>query len=267
MTTPNNTREILDAFYKLSGQSVPQTSELPANYAEVADNKTADTPENRHDMRVGLSVLASVSYRSPQGNDKKRDLLIRRIIKTKTDLYIDGLAMDIRAPRLVKVSDISQIHDMGSGRVYNNPYQFLQERLGFQVSDEVLPKKMDEIAKVIDRMHNEIAVLMYVVAIDGVRHKDERSVVAKYVRSQTADLNYSDQDLDEYLISIAPDAESAGMAFQRILLKDKSVIQSFVETLINVIMADGEAGDKERVFLAKVMTLLESRGFQFDLGL
>ena len=98
---------------------------------------------------------------------------------------------------------------------------------------------------------------MYVVAIDGIREKTERKVVADYVRSQTPDLTYSDDELDDYLISIAPDATSAGMAFQRILSKDKTVLQPFVEALINVIMANGSADEKERIFLAKVLDLLE----------
>ena len=108
---------------------------------------------------------------------------------------------------------------------------------------------------------------MYVVAIDGIREKTERKVVADYVRSQTPDLTYSDDELDDYLISIAPDATSAGMAFQRILSKDKTVLQPFVEALINVIMANGSADEKERIFLAKVLDLLENKGFRFDLGL
>ena len=116
-------------------------------------------------------------------------------------------------------------------------------------------------------MHNEIAVLMYVVAIDGIREKVERGAVAKYVRSQTTDLTYTDEELDDYLISVAPDATSAGMAFQRVLAKDKNAIQSFVEALINVIMANDEANEKERIFLAKVMDLLESQGFRFNFGL
>ena len=175
--------------------------------------------------------------------------------------------MDIRMPRLIKVNQISRIHDVGTGRIYDNPYKFLHDKLGININNDIQPKQETSFTKVIERMHNEIAVLMYVVAIDGLREKAERNTVAKYVRSQTQDLIYTDIELDEYLISIAPDAASAGMALQRILLKDKQAIQSFVEALINVITSNGETNEKERVFLAKIMDLLENQGFQFNFAL
>ena len=260
--------EVLRALQDLStGKGinfpVPQSSSIESKI----EKKDSDVLHNAHETRVGVSMLVGIAYKSTDGTIKERDFLIRRIVHVKNDIYIDGMAVDIKAPRLIKVSQIIKIDDIGTGRKYDNPYKFLQDKLGIGVEDHILPEKLPEFAKVIERLHNEITVLMYVVAIDGIREKSERSVVAKYVRSQTTDLTYSDTELDDYLISIAPDATSAGMAFQRVLTKDKTVLQAFVEALINVIMANGQADEKERIFLAKVLDLLESRGFRFDLGL
>lgn len=237
------------------------------NISPAPSIEMPEMSQNAHETRVGVSMLVGITYKSTDGTIKERDFLIRRVVHVKNDVYIDGLAVDIKAPRLIKVSHIVKIDDIGTGRKYDNPYKFLQDKLGVGVEDTILPEKLPEFAKVIERMHNEITVLMYVVAIDGIREKVERGVIANYVRAQTPDLTYTDTELDEYLISIAPDATSAGMAFQRILVKDKAVLQPFVEALINVIMANGTADEKERIFLAKVLDLLEKRGFQFDLGL
>ncbi len=258
------TNEVIHALQMLSSKT--DDSYIPATGEQSALDKVSDGAMPANEKRVGISVLVGISYKNAQGNFKDRDFLIRRVINTKKDMYIDGMAMDIRAPRLVKVSDISQVRDIGTGRIYDDAHKFLQDKLGIEVPDEILPEKLPTFAKVIERMHNEIAVLMYVVALDGIREKVERGAVAKYVRSRTTDLTYTDQELDDYLISVAPDSASAGMAFQRILLKDKEEIQAFVSALINVIMADGKIEDKERIFLAKVIDLLESRGFQFNLG-
>lgn len=266
-----STQEVVRALQMLSGKTdssyvpnIPVAGQMPRMEPMGED---VSEVSGAHEHAAGYSVLVGINYKSGNESFTDRDFLIRRVVKTKNDMYIDGTAMDIRAPRLVKVSSVSQIRDVGSGRIYDNPYKFIQDRLGVAVADEILPEPMNQFAKAIERMHNEITVLMYVVALDGIREKTERGTVAKFVRSRTTDLNYTDQELDEYLISVAPDSQSAGMAFQHILAKDKEAIQVFVEALIGVIMADGNVADKERVFLSKVMDLLQSQGFQFNLGL
>ena len=268
MTT--TTTDVLQALQDLSaGKGIIPTSspmeEPLSSQTEVADTHTI--VQNGHETRVGVSMLVGMTYKSADGSQKERDFLIRRVIQGKNEIYIDGLATDIRAPRLIKVSQIIHIHDIGTGRVYDNAYKFLQDKLGIYVADDILPETLPTFAEVIERLHNEITVLMYVVAIDGIREKTERNTVAQYVRSQTQDLTYTDTQLDEYLISIAPDATSAGMAFQKVLAKDKSVLQPFMEALINVITANGEVDPKEQAFLAKVMDLLDAQGVKFNFGL
>ncbi|MGN1063597.1 MAG: TerB family tellurite resistance protein [Alphaproteobacteria bacterium] len=266
------TEEVVRALQMLSGKADASYAPNipPVGYhvsVKPLPEEVSDTLDKGNEHAAGYAVLAGISYKSISGNFKNRDFLIRRVVKTKTDMYIDGMAMDIRAPRLIKVSSVSQIRDVGSGRFYDNPYKFLQDRLGINVSNDILPEPMNGFSQAIERLHNEITVLMYVVALDGIREKTERRTVADFVRSHTTDLKYSDQELDEYLISVAPDSQSAGVAFQHILAKDKESIQVFIEALIGVIMADGKVAEKERVFLAKVMSLLQSQGFQFNFGL
>lgn len=269
--TITTTSDVLQALQDLSsgkGFIVPSAppigSALPS---QTIPSEMHTAVQNGHETRVGVSMLVGISYKSDEGTYKERDFLIRRIIQNKNDIYIDGVATDIRAPRLIKVSQIIQVRDIGTGRIYDNAYQFLQNKLGIHISNDILAEELPTFAEVIERLHNEITVLMYVVAIDGIREKTERNVVAAYVRAQTPDLTYTDTQLDEYLISIAPDATSAGMAFQKILAKDKSVLQPFIETLINVITANGEVDPKEQHFISKVMDLLETQGFKFDFGL
>lgn len=248
-----NTKDVVKALQMLSGQNDysyrPDTS---FNANPQMPQMVQDTIKGTREKDSGYALLANIIYRSISGNEKDRDFLIRRVIHSKNDMFIDGMAMDIRAPRLVKVSEIKQIRDIGTGRIYDNAYKFLQDRLGVHVKNEILPEKLNTFGELVKRMHNEIAVLMYVVALDGIREKSERMAVMKYVKEHTKDLQYTDEELNDYLISVAPDAESAGMAFQRILRKDRQTIQDFISALISVIMANGKADDKERVFLAKV---------------
>lgn len=221
---------------------------------------------------VGISVLASISYTSLSGHVKDRDVLIRRVIQNKQTYYIDGLAMDIKAPRLINVAHITQIRDGVSGRVYDDPRLFLHTKLGVplpptyqQAPLSQAPK--DEFAEAIARIGSELTVLMYLVAIDGRRDKAERQLVFEYAKERTRDLSYPDEALTEYLISLAPDEESFERALHKTLTKEKSVIQSFVGMLFKIVMADQLVDEKERIFLSKIMDILEKEGYEFSLPL
>ena len=110
-----------------------------------------------------------------------------------------------------------------------------------------------------------MTVLMYLSGIDGVRRPAERQKIMDHVRSRTQDLNYSDEELNEYLISLAPDLESFKMALQQVLSKDKDVIQKVVQSMLSVITIDNKIDDRERAFISRIISLLEQEGFEFNL--
>ncbi len=232
--------------------------------------KIADITSHAEEKMVGISVLASISYTSLSGNVKDRDILIRRVIQNKDSYYIDGLAMDIKAPRLINVAHITQIRDGISGRVYDDPFVFLHTKLGVPLPAKKstdAPIATDDFSTAIARIGSELTVLMYLVAIDGRRDKSEREVVKEYARKRTADLSYPEESLSEYLISLAPDEESFERALHKTLTKDKSVVQTFFGTLFRIVMADNVVDEKERAFLAKIMDILEKEGYEFSLPL
>lgn len=217
------------------------------------------------EQRAGVSVMTTIGYESITGNIKNRDFLIRRVILNRGDYFLDGVAMDIRSPRLVKVSQISYIQDKISGQTYSNPYKFLQEILGVDVDDSLLPDSMTDFAKAIKETGNELTVLMYLVAIDGVRSAVEREKVLAYVHRRVPYLKYDETKMNDYLISLAPDDDSFSMAFSRILKKGIVVIQPLIETVLEIIMADGQVHVKERAFLARIIDLLKQDGYEFNL--
>lgn len=215
--------------------------------------------------RAGVSVMTSIGYESVSGNIKNRDFLIRRVIQNKGDYFLDGVAMDIKAPRLVKVAQISYIQDKVSGQTYSNPYKFLQDILGVEVDDSLLPDSMTDFAKAIKETGNEITVLMYLVAIDGVRNAVEREKVLAYIRKRVPYLTYDETKMNDYLISLAPDDDSFSMALSRVLKKGIVVIQPLMETILEIITVDGQVHVKERAFLARLIDLLKQDGYEFNL--
>ena len=238
----------------------------------LVDSKTPPPPsikgimDTSHEANTGISLLVTIKYRSLSGHLKDRDILIRRVIQSKTDLYLDGVAMDIRAPRLIKVSQILEVRDITTGRIYQNPFEFVENRLGITLPQNSVKKEpKNDFSKLIERTAQEMSVLMYLVAIDGKRDKKEREVVFNYIKSRTTDLTYSDSDLEDYLISLAPDTESFSAALGEILKKENSVVQRFIETILDVIMVDGKIDPRERSFLIRQMDVLEQDGYEITL--
>ena len=141
-----------------------------------------ETLSSSTESRAGVSFLVTVNYQSLSGNIKSRDFLIRRIIKHQNEYYLDGLAMDVKSPRLIRVAQISFIKDKAATNGYSNPYRFLQEVLGVEIDNALLPEDMSDFAKAIKETGDELTVLMFLVAVDGIRSSTEREKVLAYVR-------------------------------------------------------------------------------------
>ncbi|MBQ7413454.1 MAG: TerB family tellurite resistance protein [Alphaproteobacteria bacterium] len=222
---------------------------------------TTDSKEKN----AGISLLVFMIYQSLSGNLKQRDILIRRVIQSHGELYIDGIAMDKRVPRLIKASSIREIRDISSGRIYTNPYDFIQNRLSVAVDQNKLSPQAqaqpNDFVRVIERTGAEMTALMYLVAIDGHRDKVEREKVFQYVKSRTTDLTYDDSELSDYLISLAPDQECFATALTKVLSQTQEIIQKFIEAVLDVITADGQIDKREKDFLVRIMDFLEEEGY------
>ncbi len=254
-------QDILDTIQSVNGTKGRVSPVDVASAPVVVQEALAQSAENR----AGVSVVATIGYKSITGNLKNRDFLIRRVIRHRNDYFLDGMAMDIQSPRLIKASQISFIQDKFSGKTFSNPYKFLQEILGVDVDDSLLPDSMTDFAKAIKETGSELTVLMYLVAIDGIRSAVEREKVLAYVRRRVPYLNYDENQMNDYLISLAPDEDSFSMALHRTLQKGIIVIQPLMETVLSIIMIDGEVHVKERAFLARLIDLLRQDGYEFNL--
>lgn len=255
-----NEKDILKTIQEQNNNvAVPSLTvpEIPASIQE----KINDSRENR----AGISIATTIRYESLTGHLKTRDFLIRRVIEKNGEYFLEGLAMDIQSPRFVRVQLISYIQDKISGQIYSNPYQFLQNVLGIDIDDSILPEAMSDFAKAIKETGNELTVLMYLVAIDGVRSSVERERVLAYVHRRVPYLKYDEAQMNDYLISLAPDDDSFSMAFHRILRKGILVIQPLMEAILSIIVADGQVHPKERALLARLIDLLKQAGYEFKL--
>lgn len=256
-------QDILNSVKYAKGEQPQQFSPTLASAPQLVQETLAQQNAEKHS---GISVIAHIHYESISGNLKERDFLIRRILTNKDDYFIDGLALDINAPRLIRINQIACIIDMATQTVYSDPYRYLQDVLGVELDQGKVPEPMSDYAKAIREVGNEMTILMYLVAIDGTRDAAERETVLKYVKSRVPYLNYDESRMNDYLISLAPDDESFSMAFYRVLKKGKAVIQPLMQAILDVITADGIIHDKEKAFLARFIDLLKQAGYDIELG-
>lgn len=255
-----NQEDILETVKNIKGEEAQHQDASLTN----APKKIQDAFNNAAETRSGISVKACISYESMSSNVKKRDFLIRRVIKNRSEYFIDGIALDIKAPRIIRVNQISCIEDLATKTLYSDPYVYLQNVLGIEIEDAYLPEPMTDFAKAINETGSEITVLMYLVSIDSKRDAKERLMVLNYIRSRLPHLNYQDEQMNDYLISLAPDDESFSMAFHRCLKKGKLIVEPLLQMVLNVITADGVVHEREKAFLAKLIDWLKQDGYQID---
>ena len=228
----------------------------------------------------GISVKVKMKYVSLSGEPKDRPVVIRRVFKNGSHIFIDALCLDINAPRLIKLENIKQITDVA----YVNVPQFFEQVLGIDLSDvplsqqkpampqsrEAMPRSStltgsgSEMKTAIERARYEITALLYISGIDGQRDERELQKVVEYVHKRCPDLSFTDEALMQYLKMNYPDTQSFYYALERILGKEGWVVKMFLEKLMELIVADGKTDEKEKLFLADFLAILQDEGFELN---
>lgn len=267
---------LLKAIAHLTGENVQDLEK--AHQQPVANPEVQKHLQSKNVLASGISVLAEVDYTSLSGNAQHRDIVIRRVMKSGQDIFIDAFCLGIKAPRLIKMASIQKIKDKKSGQEFTNPADFFENVLGVDVNEKAAgaPRfdlnsiqtplqassaSKGELKTAIARTRNEITALMFIAGVDGNRDHVEFEQIAQYVHRRCPDLVFKDEDLYQYLNMLYPDQESFYQSMERILGNEGWVVKLFLEHMIHLISSDGKIDEKERIFLAEVMTILKNEGF------
>ena len=265
---------LLKAIAHLTGENIQDLEK--AHQQPVANPEVRKHLQSKNVLASGISVLAEVDYTSLSGNAQHRDVVIRRVMKSGKDIFIDAFCLGIKAPRLIKMASIQKIKDKKSGQEFTNPAEFFENILGVDMAEK--PQKgfdlnsiqtplqasnssRGELKTAIARTRNEITALMFIAGVDDSRDHVEFEQIAQYVHRRCPDLVFKDEDLYQYLNMLYPDQESFYQSMERILGSEGWVVKLFLEHMIHLISSDGKIDEKERIFLAEVMTILKNEGF------
>ena len=267
--------QLLETIARFTGEDVTAFRQS-LDTSKPKAQEVAQHLKSQNVLATGISVAAEIEYNSLSGHHQDRHVIIRRVLKSNNEFFVDAFCQEIKAPRLIKLSSILKITDK-TGKVYENAFDFFENVLGIklQKSTETIPSsapqyqlsssmEKGEMKTAIDRTRNELTALLFVAAMDGHKDRVEYDKMAQYVHKRCPDLTFNNDDLIQYLTLINPDTQSFYLSLEKILGMDGWVVKMFLEALMTMIMSDGEVHEKEKLFLAELFRILEEEGFKIE---
>ena len=271
------TNSDVDEFRRQWNAQIDTTAETAQKQAVFeAEQKKV---QGKNLLAGGISCRVKIKYTSLSGELKDREVVIRRVFKSGSEILIDALCLDINAPRLIKMDNIVQLTDIQNKTLYTKPELFFDEVLGIEVNQKQekaqnnnsAPQyqfnsslKNGELKTAIDMTRHEITALLFVSGIDGAKDISELKKVIEYVHRRCPNLNFDDAQLMHYLQINYPDTQSFYFALERILGKEGWIVKMFLEKLLELVVADGKKDDREKLFLADFFKILEEEGFELN---
>ena len=86
---------LLKAIAHLTGENVQELEK--AHQQPVTNPEVQKHLQSKNVLASGISVLAEVDYTSLSGNAQHRDVVIRRVMKSGKDIFIDAFCLGISA--------------------------------------------------------------------------------------------------------------------------------------------------------------------------
>lgn len=215
----------------------------------------------------GISARVLMKYYSLSGELKERQVVLRRIFKNKSEIFIDAFCLDINEPRLIKLKNVLQVVDINTKTLYANPENFFEDVLGIDLKEkekthlEASSLSKGELKTAINLTRYEITALLFIAGVDNQRDDEELKTIVDYVHTRCPNLTFNDKDLMDYLHLYYPDSQSFYFALERILGQEGWIVKMFIEKLKSLIVADGKVHEKEKLFFADFLAVLEEEGF------
>ena len=184
--------------------TVEDISKIQAPMVVKAEPEIQRHLQTKNVLADGLSVLIFLDYTSLTGNEQSRDVILRRVIKSGKEYFLDVFAMAIQSPRLVKLGSVKKITDKKTGQSYTDPLEFLCGELGIQgfegkpICTDIPPPPSPATASLptsslksvlsqgtvaVNRTRPEITVMTFIASVDGYRNPLEIAEIIKAVLS------------------------------------------------------------------------------------
>lgn len=123
---------------------------------------------------IKLNSLAQIAYKDAQGQKSERRITMYSISPTLDDDYmIRAYCHERNAQRTFKLSRITELTDIETGEVFDNPEKYFLDRFN--------ESPIGIITNVFQELESEILVLTFVARADGYLRKKEREIIIDFL--------------------------------------------------------------------------------------
>ncbi len=217
------------------------------------------------ELASGLSVLVGIYYTAKSGNIDKIKVTIRKIWQKDNEVFVEGFCHNSKKQVTLRASRMKKIIDLHTKEAYVQPRKFLLGQVAVTPGSEVAG--FSPTAQAINRIRNELAILVFLAKIDKDFDVSESNIIVGYVRKRCSDLRYSPEEVKSYIDKLSPDEDNFYDAMEEVLELGDEELKQFVETFVQIILADGVVDDDERIFLAEMLQIMEEEGIDIDIGI
>ncbi|UOX33691.1 TerB family tellurite resistance protein [Flavobacterium sediminilitoris] len=164
---------------KLKVETVLPFEDSFENYEKAEENEI-----------INLNALVIIGYIDLKKNFSKRRITIKKIIKNSNDFLINSFCHERNSIRSFKLSRITELVDLETGEIFENPIKFIQDRIN--------ETPVGSIVKFFQEYIHEINLMVYMGRVDGYLHENERIKICNFLilkSNNTLDLDILDSEI------------------------------------------------------------------------
>ncbi len=188
----------------------------------------------------GVSV--GILYRDATGTPSTRTIRCRQALRDGNLIYIDAWCLSRQDWRTFRVDRIVEVYDYTTGELVGRAAPFFSKLLGVDIAD---PQAQ---AMLPIHFRDGGRVLLYVAMEDGELHPAEMHVVVDFavrrLRQYAPAAQHPDQVARLWMGNQVPTRQSALAALRKVA-KDDDYAADVADTMMEVMLADGEVKDAE----------------------
>lgn len=207
----------------LSLEALARQSLKKANSVEKQDDDVAQIVERLYSAKSKNSEHYAMVYRDWEGNETQREIDFHNFLFENDKLYIMAWCHLRNEIRQFAVSRIVRLFD-ANGAEISQPEQYF-ERM-YQESDSF------KVAKFFESHFDELMLLVFLAKADGRMMKNERAVIAEYIRCTLGGVD--EQFLDNEIKTWQCEFEQFGKSLKSFAAKpqdEKAALASFAEKM------------------------------------
>lgn len=162
------------------------------NTFHIPDNDSLEEFELPEEYEIiKLNSLAQIAYKDVQGQESERRITMYSINPTiDGDYIIKAFCHERKAQRTFKLSRITELTDIETGEVFNNPQKYFLDRFN--------ESPIGIITNAFQELESEIMILTFVSRADGYLRKKEREIIMEFIINKSKknyDLNLLENEI------------------------------------------------------------------------